>query len=146
MPLPEFTLRGELPPGVHVATIEEVLQRFGAGTAIRRRQAEVLDRIHKLASTTNSLDRVVVFGSFVTAKPAPNDVDVVLIMKDDFRLEDCPTEALSLFDHVKAQTESNASVFWIRPALLILDSLEQFIARWQITREGSPRGIVEIPG
>jgi len=30
------------------------------------------------------LARFIVFGSFVTAKPAPNDVDIFLLMEDSF--------------------------------------------------------------
>jgi hypothetical protein len=35
-------------------------------------------------------------------------------------------------------------VFWIRPSLLIGDSLDQFVKSWQRKRDGSRRGIVEI--
>jgi hypothetical protein len=35
-------------------------------------------------------------------------------------------------------------VFWIRPALLVLETLEEFIAHWQITRDQTRRGLVEV--
>lgn len=65
-------------------------------------------------------------------------------MDDAFRLEDCPGEATGLFDHAVAQARYGASIFWIRPGLLIGESLDDFIAYWQIKRDGSRRGIVEV--
>ena len=43
-----------------------------------------LERIYRLASQTGYLARFVVFGSFVTTKPRPNDVDVFMLMEDTF--------------------------------------------------------------
>jgi hypothetical protein len=80
----------------------------------------------------------------VTAKPDPNDVDVVLVMDDTCRPEDCPIEARGLFDHAVAQARYGASIFWIRPGLLMGESTEDFIASWQVKRDGSKRGIVEV--
>jgi hypothetical protein len=37
-----------------------------------------------------------------------------------------------------------ASVFWIQPSVLIGDSLDAFVAHWQVKRDGSKRGIVEV--
>jgi len=49
-----------------------------------------------------------------------------------------------LFDHAVAQARYGASIFWVRPELLIGESLEDFVAYWQIKRDGSRRGIVEV--
>jgi hypothetical protein len=98
----------------------------------------------ELARGTGQLQSLIVFGSFVTAKVRPNDVDVILVMNDNFRFEDCDEKKIVLFSHERAQQELGASIFWIRPSLLINDSLELFIARWQQKRDGGLRGIVEI--
>lgn len=79
MPLPEFTPTGDLPSGVHAATLTEILARLGSGTPERVAAGPQLAAIHRLALSTGKLRRFVVFGSFVTAKPAPGDVDVFLI-------------------------------------------------------------------
>jgi len=76
---PDFDGNGDLPVGVHQATLAEVIQHFGTGTLQRRIVAQRLERIYRLARSTGHLVRIAVFGSFVTAKPAPNDVDVVLL-------------------------------------------------------------------
>jgi hypothetical protein len=65
-------------------------------------------------------------------------------MADDFRLHAYGAETRRLFDHMEAEEEFGASIFWIRPSLLILETLETFIAHWQITRDGTRRGIVEV--
>ena len=80
----------------------------------------------------------------MTAEPNPNDIDVVLVMDDGFRLEECPIESRGLFDHALAQARYGASIFWIRPGLLIDEGVEDFTAYWQLKRDGSKRGIVEV--
>ena len=144
MPLPEFNAHGDMPPGVHRATLTEVIDRFGNGTAHREQATAALRRIVELAEQTGHLDRVIVFGSYVTAKEAPNDVDIVLIMKAEFKLDTCTSEVLAVFDHQRAQAELGASVFWTRPGLLFLQSSEDFIAGWQRKRDNTLRGIVEV--
>ena len=46
--------------------------------------ARRLEHIYALAKASGHLARFIVFGSFVTAKPAPNDVDIFLLMEDRF--------------------------------------------------------------
>jgi hypothetical protein len=135
---------GDLTPGVHQASLAEVVARFGGGSSQRQAVTARLSRIHELASRTGATDRLIVFGSYVTDKPDPNDVDVVLVMRDSFALSQCPAESLALFDHGRASAELGASIFWVRPGMLTLETLEQFIASWQVKRDRTLRGIVEI--
>src|SRR4051812_32309051 len=114
MPLPPFTSTGDLPPGVHQATLAEVRTRFGVGSRQRRVAALRLAWIYRIASGTAHLARFVVFGSYVTDKPDPNDVDVFLLMKDTFDRSQLTGEAWLLFDHASAQNRFGASVFWLR--------------------------------
>ena len=144
MPLPDFNASGDLPSGVHRASWNEILRRFGGGGGQRDICTRHLIHVYELAKRTGCLSRLVIFGSYVTAKMEPNDVDIVLIMDDTFRLENCPIESRGLFDHAVAQARCGASVFWIRPALLIGETLEQFIAYWQTKRGGGQRGIVDV--
>jgi hypothetical protein len=44
--------------------------------------ARRLEHIYALAKASEHLARFIVFGSFVTAKPAPNGVDIFLLMED----------------------------------------------------------------
>ena len=144
MPLLDFDASGDLPPGVHRATLKEIIQRFSSAGGQRRMCTLRLSHIHELAQRTGHLQRFVIFGSYVTAEPNPNDVDVVLVMDDTFRLEECPNESRGLFNHALAQARYGASIFWIRPGLLIEESIEDFIEYWQLKRDGSRHGIVEV--
>lgn len=144
MSLPSFQESGNLPQGIHLATMEEVAERFGFQTKQRVRLASQLRLILDLASGTGKVLRFVVFGSFVTNKLEPNDVDVAIVMDDNFRVTDIDDSTASVFDHQRAQLELDASIFWIRPSHLFLGTMDEFLMDWQVTRENTRRGIVEI--
>jgi hypothetical protein len=86
----------------------------------------------------------VIFGSYVTAKPDPNDVDVILVMHDSFSQAALPVDNRDLFDHAVAQARYGASIFWMQPSALFGDTLDTFVAHWQVKRDGSKRGILEV--
>jgi hypothetical protein len=144
MPLPELNEFGDLPAGLYAATLPELVSRFGAGSIQREAVTARLQRICELAIGTGALDRLIVFGSYISDKPDPNDVDVILVMRDDFRPARCSPDVLALFDHNRANDELGASIFWIRPGMLLGRSLDEFLAHWQIKRDGRKRGIVEV--
>ena len=102
-----------------------------------------LARIYELATSSDQVKRFIVFGSFVSGKAEPNDVDVFLIMHDAFDLSTVTGEARLLFDHAAAQAHFGASIFWLR-GLAALPSEEEAVASWQIKRDGTQRGIVEV--
>ena len=93
---------------------------------------------------TGRLERLVVFGSYVSDVAEPDDVDVILVMQNDFAVMLCPADSLVLFDHARAHDELGASIFWVRPDMLLSEPLEQFLDYWQQKRDGRRRGIVEI--
>lgn len=145
MALPDLVdATGDLPVGVHRATLGDVVERFGAPEGARAVCTLRLAHVHRLAESTGHLQRFVIFGSYVTAKPAPNDVDVILVMDDLFQLELLPPEVRGLFDHGLAQARYGVSVFWTRPGLTLGGDIEEFIRHWQIKRDGTQRGIVEV--
>ena len=141
--LPPFNERGDLPPGIHAAGWSELAERFGGGT-VRQARLRTLRHLHVLAAATGHLERFLVFGSFVTAKPQPADVDVVLVMDDDFRLENTPRESRTVFSHADADARFGASVFWVRRGILPYVEMPAFLEFWQTRREGGRRGIAEV--
>jgi hypothetical protein len=141
--LPPFTDSGELVPGVHPASLREVLDRFGTATAQRKALAVRLERIYRLAKLSSHLARFVVFGSFITDKPEPNDVDVFLLMEDAFDSAKLTGEEALLFDHTAAQAHFGASIFWLR-RLATWKGEQAAVEDWQVKRGGGVRGIVEI--
>ena len=140
---PEFDDNGDLPAGVHQATLTEILQNFGTENAQRVRLGQRLERIYTLANNTGKLARFIVFGSFVTAKPIPGDVDIFLLMEDSFDANQVSGEAALIFDHEKAQNVLEASIFWIRK-LAAIGGEQEAVKYWQIKRDNTRRGIVEV--
>src|SRR3990172_11117052 len=118
MMLPALNNAGDLPVGIHPADWNEIEQRFGRNSARRVQAYAKLRHLHELAHRTGALVRFLVFGSFVSAAVEPRDVDVVLVMAADFRLEDAPRESRTLFSHSEADARFGASVFWLRDGML----------------------------
>lgn len=144
MPLPQFDINGDLPEGVYRASLDEVLARFGHGTLQRELVTTRLVRVYDHAQATGKLLRFVIFGSYVTAKPDPNDVDIILVMTDDFDVGEYNEQTRHLFDHLRAQQIFGASVFSVRPSTVLLETVDEFIAYWQIKRDKGRHGIVEL--
>jgi hypothetical protein len=142
--LPALNGEGDLPPGVHVATWAEIERRFGSGSGARVGAMATLKHLHELALRTGALKAFYVFGSFASAAPSPRDIDLALVMDADFRLEDCPREARTLFSHADAEARYRASVFWLREGTLDKQAMREFLAAWQTKRDGSVRGILEV--
>ena len=141
--LPPLGKDGDLPLGIYRVPLRETLRLFGKGSRQRFAVAQRLERIYRVSVGTGRLARFVVFGSFVSAKREPADVDVFLLMEDTFDMRQLSGEARVLFDHAAAQAYFGASVFWLR-RLAALGGEEQAIAGWQIKRDGTCRGIIEI--
>lgn len=141
--LPDFNDNGDLSPGVHQATLSEVIERFGKGTPQRLIMAQRLNRIYSLALETRHLRRFIIFGSFVTNKPNPGDVDIFLMMEDTFDVSRLSGEAALIFHHINAQNYEGASIFWIR-RLAAIEGEEAAIEHWQLKRDGRKRGIIEV--
>jgi len=87
----------------------------------------------------------VVFGSFITGKEDPNDVDIFMIMDDEFDFTALTGDARLLFEHPAALSHFGCSVFWVR-RLAAMGGEQAAIEDWQIKRDGTERGIVEITG
>ena len=91
-----------------------MVARFAPGSDRRKLLALRLERIYRIALQTGHLARFGVFGSFITDKREPNDVDVFMMMDDDFEVGRLVGEVGLLFNHAAAQDRFGCSVFWIR--------------------------------
>ena len=101
-----------MPVGIYQVTLAEVIGHFGKGSLQRRRVAERLTRIYDLAHSTGHVARFIVYGSFVTTKLSPNDVDIFILMKDSFRPARVEGDVAIIFGHMAAHRDEGASVFW----------------------------------
>lgn len=80
--IPPFDDNGYLPPGIHLATLDEVEARFGREPELRRVQMQSVRWLVEIARRTGVL-RLVLNGSFATDADEPNDVDCVLLLGPD---------------------------------------------------------------
>jgi len=143
MPLPDFELNGSLPPGIHCASLAEVLKRFGTGSDERERYAGLLVSVVEAAVFYANIKRVLLWGSYVTSKAIPNDLDYSVVVSVDFdsafvRKQD----ERFLIPHVVRQ------MYGSDPGYLIIRDypLENYVERLDFVchRKLSPVGIVEI--
>ena len=81
--IPAFDEYGYLPPGLHSATLDEIKDRFGGESELRRVQMESLHWLVDLARRAG-VARLVINGSFTTDVFEPNDVDCVLLIEAGF--------------------------------------------------------------
>ncbi len=91
--IPAFNEHGYLPPGIHPATLDEIEQRFGQESELRRDQMESLHWLVDLARRAG-VQRLIINGSFVTDAYEPNDVDCVLVVVLGYRRDSKPAEEL----------------------------------------------------
>jgi len=80
--IPPFNTYGLLPEGIYDCTLEEAAQQFAIFQRSDQRPrlwARFLEFVGE-AKATGWIEAVVVDGSFVTADPTPNDIDLILVV------------------------------------------------------------------
>ncbi len=138
--IPEFVENGNLPPGIHVATWQEIAMRFGGNGHRRRLLNGLTNALRSLKDA--GCQRVYLDGSFVTNKELPNDFDCCWDEEDvDGDLLD---PVLLIFDDERAAQKAKflGECF---PAHSRGTIDETFIDFFQQDKDSSePKGIVSI--
>src|SRR6516225_7384705 len=82
MPIPPLGPDGLLPPGVHDCALEEIENRFAGfrGSDRRPQLWAKFKRFFQAAQASTLVEALVLDGSFVTAGPNPNDIDLVVVV------------------------------------------------------------------
>jgi hypothetical protein len=141
--IPKFEKDGNLSKGIHRGTPDEIRKIFGTGSARRKWLMANMEKIVNLAKSTNGLERMIVWGSFVSNVESPNDVDMLLIMKDDFIIDKVDPETRKIFDYVQGRIAFNADIFWTKSSIG-KETIDLWLETYQMTRDFKPRGIVEV--
>ena len=81
--IPPLDANGNLPPGIHPATLDEIEERYGKETELRRVQMQSRRWLIEIARRAGVV-KLAVNGSFVSDNPEPNDVDCVLLLASDY--------------------------------------------------------------
>ncbi|MBN1312199.1 MAG: hypothetical protein JXB30_12335 [Anaerolineae bacterium] len=140
--IPEFTSNGNLPPGVHWATWQEFVERFGVSPY---RQ----ELIQGLKVAVDSLKAagcktVYVNGSFVTSKEVPGDFDACWDPEgvDIDLLYAIEPVLFSFEDRRAAQKEKFKGELFPASEMASADAI--FLDFFQIDREGHRKGIIAL--
>ena len=91
--IPNFDDNGYLPPGIHMATLAEIAERFGQGDDQRRAGMDSIRWLVDIARRAG-VERIIVNGSFVTDRFEPNDVDCVLLAGPSYAADQSAREEL----------------------------------------------------
>lgn len=130
--IPAFNDHGYLPPGVHGATVNEIAQRFGQESELRRVQMESLHWLIDLARRAGVL-RILVDGSFATDEYEPNDVDCVLLIGADYH------------EDIAADEELQQGLPFIHAETVTQDVFDYYVNTLFATdRRNVPKGILEV--
>jgi len=127
-----FDDSGYLPPGIHLATFDEIESRFGRESELRRVQMESIRWLIDLALRAGA-ERIVLNGSFVTDIMEPNDVDCVLLVGEGF-----PRDP-------QAEAELLIGLPFLDIALADAEEFEGFVNdTFAADRHAVPKGMIEV--
>ena len=130
--VPDFSNEGYLPPGIHLATVEEIAARFGQDSELRQVQMESLVWMIELAQRAGA-ERIVVNGSFVTDKLEPNDIDCVLLIAEGFPHDET------------AEAELLGGIPFVNLELVDEAAFKMFTEKTFATdRDSVPKGMIEV--
>jgi hypothetical protein len=146
MAIPLFNEDGWLPEGIHDCTLEEAAEQFGAFQRSDRRPelwARFIEFVRE-AKTSGLIDTVLVDGSFVTAEPAPNDIDLVLVVSEnhDFSV-DLPPAQYNVLSQRRVRRQFRFDILVVKNDS---DNLEQAVAFFQQVKQrpDAKKGLVRI--
>ena len=82
MPIPALNEHGLLPAAIHDCTLDELKSRFGS-FQISDRRNQLFRRFERFVADAQAAQfprSLLIDDSFVTSEPAPNDIDLVLVL------------------------------------------------------------------
>ena len=144
--IPPFNEYGWLPDGVHDCTLDEAAERFGTFQNSDRRPF-LWTRFTEFVAELKSCDMVeaiIADGSFVTAEPDPNDIDIVLVVapSHDFST-DLPPAQYNLLAQRRVRRRFGFDILVVKNDSENLDQAVAFFLQVK-QRPGLKKGILRI--
>lgn len=129
MPLPQLNENGHLPPGIHDGSRDDLTERFGQSP----RRRELLENLRRYLAELQKwplAQAVLVDGSFVTDIAEPNDIDLVLVLRDDYDL----SRSISPFEYNlrsrrRVQKTFGLDLFVVRPNSIDYERFVEFFSK-----------------
>jgi len=138
--IPDFDRNGNLPPGIHHATFDEVVERFGGIRSLKRQQLT--------GSLRKFYDFVIDFalgiyinGSYIANKLSPSDVDLVLVLPSDLQYD--PSKLVRLIRIQNHKDMYSLHLFTFFQAQHNKE-LQHRIRFFREDRNGNPKGIIYV--
>ena len=145
--IPPFNTSGWLPEGIYDCTLEEATQQFGTFQRSDRRTqlwAKFLEFVRE-AKACGWIETIVVDGSFVTANPTPNDIDLILEVSayTDFSGDLLPVH----YNLLSARRVRKRFGFDIVVVKQGSENFDQAVAFFQQVRQrpAAKKGLIRIP-
>jgi predicted nucleotidyltransferase len=96
-----------------IASLDDLRIRFGTSTPRRQFLFRQLEIVIDQLLITRSVKQIYLFGSFVSGKASPNDVDLLVVMNAGFSTTQLGGKVLELFQHDVCRIRYQADLFWV---------------------------------
>jgi len=144
--LPEFDIDGDLPPGIHRATFDEIERRLSR-FIVSDRRINLFARFKQLlvmAKRSGIVERLVVGGSFVTSKPEPNDIDVVIVVDSDLDFDALTPSQYTVTDRRALRRVLKTEALDIITVRNGTTRMDLVLELFQSKRDNKQVGVVEV--
>jgi len=129
MPIPPLDKHGFLPVGVHDCTLEELKAAFGSFQTTDQRP-KLFQKLQLLVAEIRAAQfarSLLIDGSFVTFKPDPNDIDLVLVLPHGHDVAaDLPPVQYNLVSKRRVQKRFGFDMVAVRESTLELNEAVAF--------------------
>jgi predicted nucleotidyltransferase len=135
--IPDFYDGNFLPDGEYVATWDEVVERFGSN-AKRRGFCDRLIAWLRRAKRCG-FSRVYLFGSFISAKNDPGDVDLMWIHKQNLEYDSLSKDCHELVETDMLRRREGWDMYCCPDDPIVIDG---FLTVWRKDKGRRPRGVI----
>jgi predicted nucleotidyltransferase len=128
---------------VSIASLQEIETRFGTSTPRRQFLFRQLQNLFNRLLVVGGVKKVFLFGSFVTGKASPNDIDLLLVMNGAFSTANVSGQDVDIFQHDLCRIRFYADLFWVTESVGA-DRIEDLLDVFSRNRDGRPQPIIEV--
>jgi len=130
--IPPLNTEGLLPPGIFDCSLDELKARFG-GFQESDRRPRLFQRLAELVASmqrSQLFEALLIDGSFVTAKPAPNDIDFVAVLRPGHNFErDLPMSEYALVSRTLLRRRFGFDVMLAEKGGALYDTYVEFFSQ-----------------
>lgn len=137
--IPDFYDGDNLPPGRHECTLDEVRERFGTG----EKRQDLFSKLSALVRRARDCGfrAVVLFGSFVSSKLEPGDVDLFWVTNADIDTDQLSQACRQVIDSMLIKQQVGFDVFWCPEDTSAVDRMTEL---WCEDRQRRRRGLLMV--